>query len=100
MVSARRLARTVSSPGESVFRDAFEPVEAIAPDSLLDELIGRLAESAIPVPVVDENQRYCGTVSRSRLLQILDRSGSGENSDPGLAGAGQERKSVVEGEGE
>lgn len=94
MVSARRLARAVSSPGESVFRDAFEPVEAIAPDSLLDELIGRLAESAIPVPVVDESRRYCGTVSRSRLLQILDRSGSGESNGSGQAGARQEKVAV------
>src|SRR5690625_7655272 len=53
MVSARRLARAVSSPGESVVRDAFEPVGPMGPARLLNELIARLARSALQVPGVE-----------------------------------------------
>lgn len=75
IVSADSLARELDRDGESKFASAREPMEPVGPDSLLDELISRCAESAAPVPVVDDSGRYLGTVSRSRLLRTLDRTG-------------------------
>ena len=60
---------------EPSFRGAFESVDPVAPDGLLDELIGRCAQTAAPIPVVDGDGRYRGAVSRSRLLRTLDRTG-------------------------
>ncbi len=74
LVSADSLAQTVSRPGESVFRDAFEDLDPIGPEGLLEDLIGRCAQTSAPIPVVADDGRYLGTVSRSRLLRTLDRT--------------------------
>jgi glycine betaine/proline transport system ATP-binding protein len=75
MVSADALARVIKESDEPRFKDAFEPVEPVGTDGLLDELIGRCAETSAPIPVVDDGGRYRGAVSRSRLLHTLDRTG-------------------------
>ena len=36
------------------------------------------AESPWPVPVVDDEGRYVGTISKAALLQTLNRSDQGE----------------------
>jgi len=79
MVSADALARVLNESGEPSFRAAFESVEPVAPDGLLDELIGRCAQTTAPIPVVDDDGRYRGAVSRSRLLRTLDRTGDGSH---------------------
>ena len=87
LVSADSLARTLKESDEPGFREAFEDVEPVRADGLLDELIGRLAETAAPIPVVDEDGRYLGAVSRSRLLRTLDRT-SDTSADTGDEGGG------------
>ncbi|MEE4304869.1 MAG: glycine betaine/L-proline ABC transporter ATP-binding protein ProV [Wenzhouxiangella sp.] len=74
IVSADALARVLNEADEPGFRDAFESVEPVPTDGLLDELIGRCADTAAPIPVVDADGRYRGAVSRSRLLRTLDRT--------------------------
>lgn len=45
----------------------------IAPDVSVGDLIGKVAEVPYSVPVVDEQGRYYGVITKSRLLQTLDR---------------------------
>ena len=40
----------------------------------MNELIGLVAESPCQVPVVDERGLYLGLISKTHLLQTLDRS--------------------------
>ena len=59
---------------ESAFVGDIQPVDAHTP---LTELLGPVANSRYPVPVVDVNRRYLGTVSRAMLLRTLDRTEQG-----------------------
>ncbi len=45
----------------------------IAPNISVGELIGQVAEVPYAVPVVDEDGNYFGVITKSRLLQTLDR---------------------------
>jgi glycine betaine/proline transport system ATP-binding protein len=49
-------------------------VPVIDKSTPLNDLLEPVAESPYPVPVVDENGRYCGTISRAILLLTLNRS--------------------------
>lgn len=64
--SAQREQRSLSS---ALLRDTI----TIAPDVSVGELIGKVAEVPYSVPVVDEEGRYYGVITKSRLLQTLDR---------------------------
>lgn len=56
-------------------RHAFVPeVTPIAADTPIQELIGTVAQSPAPLPVVREGGKLVGTISRTRLLMFLDRS--------------------------
>ncbi|QKK01822.1 MAG: glycine betaine/L-proline ABC transporter ATP-binding protein ProV [Pseudomonadota bacterium] len=79
LVSAKALVAALENGDEPRFRQAFEPVEAVAPDTPLNDLIGRCAATSAPIPITDENRRYLGTVSRTRLLQTLARSGDDQH---------------------
>ncbi len=79
LVSADSLIRVIDGGGEPTFRQAFENMEPVTPDTSLDDLIGRCAETAAPIPVVNEDGRYQGAISRTRLLRTLDRTGSEAN---------------------
>jgi glycine betaine/proline transport system ATP-binding protein len=48
---------------------------SVAADTSLTDLIGIVAESPYPVPVVDGEGRYKGTVSKTLLLRTLDQTG-------------------------
>lgn len=74
MVSADSLVSQMDQADNPAFKDAFLPVEPVAPDCALDVLIGRAAETSLPLPVVDGQGRYLGIVSRTRLLRTLDRN--------------------------
>ena len=45
----------------------------IDPDVAVGELISQVASVSYAVPVVDEQGNYCGVITKSRLLQTLDR---------------------------
>ncbi|SHE33739.1 glycine betaine/proline transport system ATP-binding protein [Vibrio gazogenes DSM 21264] len=42
-------------------------------DTPISELIGQVATVPYSLPVIDDNNRYLGVISKSRLLQTLDR---------------------------
>ncbi|AWN16373.1 glycine betaine/L-proline ABC transporter ATP-binding protein ProV [Salinisphaera sp. LB1] len=56
---------------ERAFVEGVPVVESTTP---LTELLEPVAESPHPVPVVDENGRYIGTISRAMLLHTLNRT--------------------------
>ena len=60
---------------EQAFVDDIEPARA---DASLADVMSLAAESPWPVPVVDDDGRYVGTISKSALLQTLNRSDQGE----------------------
>lgn len=45
----------------------------LSPDVSVGDLIGRVAEVPYSVPVVDDDGHYYGVITKSRLLQTLDR---------------------------
>ncbi|MBO1073858.1 glycine betaine/L-proline ABC transporter ATP-binding protein ProV [Roseomonas marmotae] len=77
MISAEALARAVRNGVADPYHSAFLPdVQPIAAADTLSDVMGRVAQSPFPVPVVDENHRYLGSISKSALLMSLDRSGN------------------------
>ncbi|HEV7437600.1 MAG TPA: glycine betaine/L-proline ABC transporter ATP-binding protein ProV [Pseudorhizobium sp.] len=61
----------VADPYRSAFLAEIEPVAAAEP---LSSLLGRVAGSPWPLPVVDDQGRYLGSISKSMLLETLDRA--------------------------
>jgi glycine betaine/proline transport system ATP-binding protein len=55
---------------EGALLDDIEPVNAETP---ISEIMSTVAQMVCPVPVVDGNGRYQGYISRTRLLETLDR---------------------------
>jgi glycine betaine/proline transport system ATP-binding protein len=77
MVTVDSLTDAANQPAPDAFRRALLPdVEPIAASDMLSDVMGRVAESPHPLPVVDEEQRYVGSISKTALLQTLDRSGN------------------------
>ena len=75
MVSADSLADAHRGGGADPFHRALlSDAEPIPGDAPLAAVLGRVAESRWPVPVVDERGRYVGAISKSALLMTLDRS--------------------------
>jgi glycine betaine/proline transport system ATP-binding protein len=74
MVSAESLAQAKKGDGKlaSAFLSDTKPVQA---SEGLSDVLHKVANSAHPVPVVDENGKYLGSVSKTALLQTLDRAG-------------------------
>ncbi len=57
--------------------NAFLPdVEPIRSDTSIGEIIGPVAQAPCGLPVVDENNRYLGVISRALLLEALNREGA------------------------
>lgn len=75
MVSQASLLDKVRAKEPDPYRAAFLPeAEPIAADEPLANVLGRVASSPWPVPVVDERNRYVGSISKSALLETLDRA--------------------------
>lgn len=73
--------KSLSRREEGNIEHAFvEGVPVIDSTTPLTELLEPVAESRYPVPVVDENKRYIGTISRATLLHTLNRSEQDEAS--------------------
>ncbi len=58
------------------FAHAFLPgIEPIRHDTLVHDILRRVAASECPVPVVDDDGVYLGAISKQALLETLDREG-------------------------
>jgi glycine betaine/proline transport system ATP-binding protein len=76
VVSVDSLLREVQSKGENKYAGAFVPdVQIVGADTPLNEVLGRVAESRWPVVVLDDHKRYVGAITKTALLQTLDRTG-------------------------
>ncbi|MGI6856693.1 glycine betaine/L-proline ABC transporter ATP-binding protein ProV [Mesorhizobium sp. 1B3] len=76
MVSQDALIEKVKSKDSEPYRNAFlREVDPIPAGESVSNVLGRVAESRWPVPVVDETGRYVGSISKSSLLETLDRAG-------------------------
>ncbi|BCH31446.1 glycine betaine/L-proline ABC transporter ATP-binding protein [Mesorhizobium sp. L-8-10] len=75
MVSRETLVRNGQPKAAEPCRDAFLPdVVPIPADEPLSNVLGRVAESRWPLPVIDDDNRYVGSISKSSLLETLDRA--------------------------
>ncbi len=73
VVSADSLNK-VDRESSSAVRDALLPdIEAVPRDTTLAAVFGLAAKSPCPVPVVDERGRYLGAISKTMLLETMDR---------------------------
>lgn len=76
MVSQDALIEKVKAKVAEPYRNAFlQDVQPIPAGESVSNVLGRVAESRWPVPVVDELGRYIGSISKSSLLETLDRAG-------------------------
>lgn len=76
MISQEALVEKIKSKAVEPYRSAFLPdVESIASDESLSSVLGRVAGSRWPIPVVDDTGCYVGSISKSSLLETLDRAG-------------------------
>jgi glycine betaine/proline transport system ATP-binding protein len=76
MVTLDSLSAQLTGTGEGDYGAAFmEDVEPVPADMGLNEVLGRVASSHYPVPVVDKDGGYLGSISKTAILQTLDRTG-------------------------
>lgn len=75
MVSQTSVVEKVKAGASDPYRNAFLPeAEAIAASEPLSNVMSKVAGSPWPVPVVDDRNRYLGSISKSTLLETLDRT--------------------------
>ena len=75
VVSRNSLIEKLKAKDPDPYRSAFlRDIEPIAADEPLSNVLGRVAGSVWPVPVIDERKRYLGSISKSTLLETLDRT--------------------------
>lgn len=76
MISQDSLVERVKAKAAQPYREAFlRDVHPIDGSETLSNVLGRVAECRWPVPVVDSENRYIGAISKSALLEALDRAG-------------------------
>ncbi|ANK77407.1 glycine betaine/L-proline ABC transporter ATP-binding protein (plasmid) [Ensifer adhaerens] len=75
MISRSSLIATARDGAADPYRRAFLPdIEPIPASESLSNVLGKVAASAFPMPVIDEANRYLGSISKSALLETLDRT--------------------------
>ncbi len=78
MVSTDSLAEEMrggNSDEPQVRQALLKDVEPLPASTSVSEVLGRVAASQYPIPVVSEDGRYLGSISKAALLQTLDRTG-------------------------
>ncbi|TVR83212.1 MAG: proline/glycine betaine ABC transporter ATP-binding protein ProV [Rhodospirillales bacterium] len=74
MVTAESLVAALNRRKDAEYRDVFiADVEPITADTPLTDVMKAVTASPWPVPVIDDRKRYLGTVSKTVVLQTLDR---------------------------
>lgn len=75
MVSVDSLSAALQGGGKDPYHSAFlADVAPIEPELPLAQVLGRVAESRWPVPVVAGDGRYHGAITKATLLMALDRT--------------------------
>ena len=73
VVSVDSLEVELKEPQPNIHHAIIPEIEALPHDTLLNEIIGRVAEAPCGLPVVDAKNKYLGVVSKAVLLETLDR---------------------------
>jgi len=76
VISTEDLANNLSN--QSQLENAFIDLESITDTTQINEVIGQVAASPCPVPVVDKDNKYQGVISQNQLLETLDRESKDE----------------------
>jgi glycine betaine/proline transport system ATP-binding protein len=63
---------------QSQLEQALLELEPITDTTQINEIIGQVAASPFPVPVVDKDNKYQGVISQSLLLETLNREAKNE----------------------
>ncbi|MCX7829402.1 MAG: ATP-binding cassette domain-containing protein [Thermanaerothrix sp.] len=72
MVRAEKLAEALKTQGEKSGLEGFlEPLSGLSPGQTLEEALPLFSETAVPLPVLDEQGRLLGVVSRGRLIAAM-----------------------------
>lgn len=75
MVSHTSLIETARDGAGHSYPRAFLPdIEPIPASESLSNVLGTVPASTFPVPVIDEANHYLGSISKSALLETLDRT--------------------------
>ncbi len=75
VVSIDSLKAQMNLESPSLSAAFIDSVDVLQADTPLNQIIGQVADAPCGLPVVDENQKYLGVVSRANLLNTLDREG-------------------------
>ncbi len=76
VISVASVTRAMEQHGESEsVENAFlSGVSPVGTSASFDSMLRTAAESPSPLPVVDDNKKYIGAISRADLLETLDRT--------------------------
>jgi len=69
-------ALEIQSKIDGSIEDAIVTTESLEADTLISELIGIVAKSSYPLPIVDSDGIYRGAISKSILLEAFDEGGN------------------------
>ncbi|WP_350260407.1 quaternary amine ABC transporter ATP-binding protein [Paraburkholderia bonniea] len=69
----RRLRGLVTRGAPGSPPSPMQRIEGIARGALLEQVVERVCANPAPLAVVDENNRYCGSVDRTLVLKALSR---------------------------
>jgi len=74
MVSVDSLVRVEREGSDSWEQAYLHDIQPAAAQTSVDEVLDRVADSHWPIPVVDEDHKYLGTISKTILLQTLKKA--------------------------
>lgn len=75
VVSEESIKRAMKREEKEISSAFIDGIEPLASDTSVSSLIGPVAEAPCGLPVVDEKGRYRGVVTKTALLETLDREG-------------------------
>lgn len=74
VVSVDTLRENADQDGKTIEDAYLEGVNSVTEDTPLQDVLPLLVESPCPIPVVSEDQRYKGVISRNMFLRSLERT--------------------------
>ena len=83
-ITAQQAVEAVNT-GKTTEEILVKDLVTVTPDTLLMDLIDKVAEATIPVTVVDENQRLKGIIIRGAILGALSGTSKAQNEENGVA---------------
>lgn len=71
VISQQALKTEKSQHLSDIYLKHIEPLSA---GDLVNDILEKVAKAECPLPVVDQNQQFCGVISQSNLLMALDNT--------------------------